>query len=501
MHDTVPAPSDVTSVRAALRSPRRLTTEALAGLVTSLALIPEVISFAVIAGVDPKVALYTSCIMAMTIAFVGGRPAMVSAAAGATALVVAPLVAAHGIDYLIAAVWLAGALQIAFAAAGIARLVRFIPRSVMIGFVNALAILIFSAQLRHLFDVPWLVYPLVVAGLAMIVFVPRLTTAVPAPLIAIVVLTSVVALFRLDVPDVADQGELPSGLPTWMIPDVPWTWETLTIVAPFALGLALVGLLESLLTAKLVDDITDTPSGKTREAWGQGVANIAGALFGGMGGCAMIGQTMINVKEGRARTRISTFLAGFFLLALCVTVGDVVGAVPMAALVAVMLVIAVTTFDWRSIAPRTLKLMPRSETLVMLVTVAGTLATENLAVGVVLGVLTAMVAFARRVARTARVDVHDRDDREAGGVVERTYRVTGELFWASSNDLIRRFDYGGDPDSVVIDLTDAEVWDASTVATLDAVRRKYAAKGTSTRIVGLDGASLHRLERLSGKLG
>ena len=494
MHDTLSAPADATSVRAALRSPRRLTIEVLAGLVTALALIPEVISFAVIAGVDPRVALYTSCIMAMTIAFVGGRPAMVSAAAGATALVVAPLVAAHGLDYLIAAVWLAGALQILFAVAGVARLARFIPRSVMIGFVNALAVLIFSAQLRHLVGVPWLVYPLVVAGLAMVVFVPRLTKAVPAPLIAIVVLTGAVVALGLDVPDVADQGELPSGLPTWMIPDVPLTWETVTVIAPFALGIALVGLLESLLTAQLVDEITDTPSDKTREAWGQGVANAAGALFGGMGGCAMIGQTMINVKGGRARTRISTFLAGLFLLVLCVTVGDVVGAIPMAALVAVMLVIAVTTFDWRSIAPRTLRLLPRSETLVMLVTVAGTLATHNLAVGVVAGVLTAMVAFARRVAHLTRIDVVDEDG-------ERTYRVSGELFWASSNDLVHRFDYAGDPDSVVIDLTGAEVWDASTVATLDAVRRKYAARGKTVRVVGLDGASLDRLERLSGRLG
>lgn len=492
--DTVPASSDITSVRSVLRSPRRLTTEALAGLVTSLALIPEVISFAVIAGVDPRVALYTSCIMAMTIAVVGGRPAMVSAAAGATALVIAPLVASHGIDYLIAAVWLAGALQIAFAAAGLARLVRFIPRSVMIGFVNALAILIFGAQLRHLVDVPWLVYPLAVAGVAMVVFVPRLTRVVPAPLVAIVVLTGVVALFHLDVPDVGDQGELPSGLPTWMIPDVPLTWETLTIIAPFALGLALVGLLESLLTATLVDDITDTPSGKTRESWGQGVANMAGALFGGMGGCAMIGQTMVNVKEGHARTRLSTFLAGLLLLLLCVSAGEVVGAIPMAALVAVMVVIAVTTFDWRSVAPRTLRLMPRSETLVMIVTVVGTLATENLAVGVVLGVLTATVAFARRVAHAAAVTA-------SGDDAERVYRVRGQLFWASSNGLGRHFDYAGDPRSVVIDLTGAHVWDASTVATLDAVQHRYAALGKSVRIVGLGGASLDRVKRLSGHLG
>ncbi len=482
------------TVSETLRSPRRLTTEILAGLVTALALIPEVVSFAVIAGVDPKVALYTSCIMAMTIAFVGGRPAMVSAAAGATALVIAPLVASHGLDYLIAAVWLAGALQIVLAVAGVAKLMRFIPRSVMIGFVNALAILIFAAQLRHLFGVPWLVYPLVAIGIVMIVVIPKLTTAVPAALIAIVVLTGAVVLFGLDVPDVADQGDLPGGFPTWMVPDVPFTTETLAIIAPYAVGLALVGLMESLMTAKLVDEITDSRSDKTREAWGQGVANWAGALFGGMGGCAMIGQTMINVKEGRARTRISTFLAGLFLLLLCVTVGDVVGAVPMAALVAVMLVIAVTTLDWHSIAPRTLRLMPRSETLVMVVTVAATLATDNLAIGVVSGVVAAMVAFARRVAHMTRVETADM----AG---TRTYRVSGELFWASSNDLVYRFDYAHDPEHVVIDLADAEVWDASTVATFDSVQQKYAERGKRVEIVGLDGASMARLERLSGKLG
>jgi len=335
---------------------------------------------------------------------------------------------------------------------------------------------------------------LVAAGIVMIVVIPKLTTAVPAALIAIVALTGVVVLFGVDVPDVADQGELPGGFPAWMIPDVPLTMDTLAVIAPYAVGLALVGLMESLMTAKLVDEITDSRSDKTREAWGQGVANWAGALFGGMGGCAMIGQTMINVKEGRARTRISTFLAGLFLLLLCVTVGEVVGAIPMAALVAVMLVIAVTTADWHSIAPRTLKLMPRSETLVMVVTVVATLLTDNLAIGVVSGVLTAMVAFARRVAHMIRVDTVDGTDGA------RVYRVSGELFWASSNDLVFQFDYAGDPENVIIDLTDAEVWDASTVATFDSVQHKYAARGKTVQIVGLDGVSLHRLEQLSGRL-
>ena len=276
------------------------------------------------------------------------------------------------------------------------------------------------------------------------------------------------------------QGALPRVVGRYSSRSVPWV--------------AIVGLLESLLTAKLVDDITDTHSDKTRETWGQGAANVITGFFGGMGGCAMIGQTMINVKEGRARTRISTFLAGLFLLLLCVTVGDVVGAIPMAALVAVMLVIAVTTLDWHSIAPRTLRLMPRSETVVMLVTVGATLVTDNLAIGVVSGVLTAMVAFARRVAHMTRVETVDE------GEGTRTYRVSGELFWASSNDLVYRFDYAGDPEHVVIDLTDAEVWDASTVATFDSVQHKYAEKGKRVEIVGLDGVSMERLERLSGNL-
>lgn len=301
------APS--TSVLAALRSPRRLKTEVLAGLVVALALIPEAISFSIIAGVDPRVGLFASFTMAVTIAFTGGRPAMISAATGAVALVIAPLVREHGIDYLIVTVILAGILQILLSVCGVARLMRFIPRSVMVGFVNSLAILIFLAQLPHLLGVPALVYPFVAAGLLIMVFLPKLTTAVPAPLIAIVLLTVVVVVCKLDLPDVRDEGELPSSLPTLFLPQVPWTLETLQIIAPYALAMALVGLLESLLTAKLVDDITDTHSDKTREGWGQGVANVVTGFFGGMGGCAMIGQTMINVKVSGARTRISTFMA------------------------------------------------------------------------------------------------------------------------------------------------------------------------------------------------
>nr|WP_224767013.1 SulP family inorganic anion transporter [Janibacter melonis] len=482
-------------MRAALRDPRRLRTEVLGGLVVALALIPEAISFSIIAGVDPQVGLFSSFVMAVTIAVVGGRPAMISAATGAVALVVAPVVREHGLSYLLATVILAGVLQVVLALLGVARLMRFIPRMVMVGFVNALAILIVLAQVPYLLGVPWLVYPMVALGLLVMVVMPRVTTALPAPLVAIVAITALVAAAGWQLPDVSDQGELPRSLPSLLLPDVPLTLETLRIIAPYALAMALVGLLESLMTAKLVDGITDTHSDKTRESWGQGVANVASGLFGGMGGCAMIGQTMINVKVSGARTRISTFLAGAFLLALVVGAGPLVGMIPMAALVAVMVMVSVATFDWHSVAPATLRRMPRSETLVMLLTVAVTVATHNLAYGVITGVLAAMVAFARRVAHVAQVE------RVPGTGEVQTYRVTGELFFASSNDLVYQFDYAADPQRVVVDLTDSHIWDASSVAALDGVRAKYERMGKRLDVVGLNAASAERHELLSGRLG
>ncbi|WP_441969986.1 SulP family inorganic anion transporter [Pedococcus sp. 2YAF34] len=486
---------DVTSVRAALRSPQRLRTEVLGGLVVALALIPEAISFSIIAGVDPRVGLFASFTMAVSIAFLGGRPAMISAATGAVALVIAPLVREHGLDYLVATVILAGAIQVVLGLLGVAKLMRFIPRSVMVGFVNALAILIFLAQLRHLIGVPWVVYPLVAVGVAVIVLLPRVTSVVPAPLVAILGLTVFTVAASIAVPTVGDEGKLPDSLPTLGLPHVPLTMETLSTIGPFALGMALVGLMESLMTAKLVDDVTDTHSPKTREAWGQGASNIITGFFGGMGGCAMIGQTMINVKGSGARTRLSTFLAGVFLLVLVVGLGDVVGMIPMAALVAVMVMVAVGTFDWHSIRPATLRRMPRSETLVMVVTVAVVVATHNLAIGVVVGVLVAMVLFARRVAHfTEVVDVAHPDEDT------RVYAVVGELFFASSNDLVTQFDYVGDPRNVVIDLTQSHIWDASTVAALDAIQTRYAAKGKNVSIIGLNDASHERRERLAGHL-
>lgn len=488
----VPAALSSRVSRPSWLSPKVARVEVLAGLVVALALIPEAISFSVLAGVDPRVGLFASFTMAVTIAFTGGRPAMISAATGAIALVVAPLARDHGLGYLIAAVILGGVLQVGFGLAGVAGLMRFVPRSVMVGFVNALAILIFLAQLRYLVGVTWLVYPLVVIALVIMVGLPRLTKAVPAPLVAIVVVTAVTFVAGLSVPTVGDEGRLPSSLPVPGLPDVPLTLATLRLVAPYAVAIALVGLLESLLTAKLVDDITDTHSDKTRESWGQGVANIVTGFFGGMGGCAMIGQTMINVKSG-ARTRLSTFLAGVFLLVLVVALGPVVSVIPMAALVAVMIIVAVSTFDWHSL--RTLPRMPRSESTVMVATVAVVVATHNLAIGVVAGVLVASVLFARRVAHL--VDVTSVTDPDG---TERIYSVHGEIFFASSNDLVYRFDYAGDPQRVVIDLSNAHVWDASSVAALDAICLKYDQRGKHVEITGLNEASAALHGRLAGQL-
>ncbi len=360
-----------------------------------------------------------------------------------------------------------------------------------------MAILIFAAQLPEMVGVPFLVYPLIALGIAIIVLLPRINNVVPSPLVAIVVLTTITLSVAIAVPDVGERGDLPDSLPTLGLPDIPYTFETLKIIAPYAFAMALVGLMESLMTAKLVDDITDTPSDKTRESWGQGVANVVTGFFGGMGGCAMIGQTMINVKASGARTRLSTFLAGVFLLILVVGLGDIVSKIPMAALVAVMIMVAVGTFDWHSIQPSTLKRMPKSETMVMLATVALTVATENLAIGVGVGVLTAMVLFARRVAHFAQVD---RLLVESDEGLTAVYTVTGELFFASSNDLYEQFDYADDPERVVVDLTNSHVWDASTVAALDAVTTKYSHRGVTVDIRGLNTASLAMHTRLTGQL-
>jgi len=485
----------------ALRSPRQLTRDVLAGLVTTLALVPEVISFSVIAGVDPMTALVASVVLVLVMTFLGGRPGVITAAAGSVALVVAPLTAAHGTGYLLPTIVLAGVIQVVFGLTGLARLMRYVPRSVMIGFVNALGVLIFLAQVPHLLSGGGIGVWLFAATLAIVLILPRLTKAVPAALVAIVVVTAVVILWQLSVPDVADEGRIGGGLPGITPLEVPLDLETLRIIAPTAISVALVGLMESLLTAKLVDEITETPSHKGRESWGLGVANIAAGLWGGTGGCAMIGQTVLNVKTSGGRTRISTFVAGVFLLGLITGLSDLMGQIPMVALAAVMMVVAVTTVDWHSLRPATLRRMPLSETLVMAVTIAVVVATENLAYGVIAGVVLAMALFARRVAHVISVTRVVSEPADPDGEAAVRYTVHGPLFFGSSNDLVERFSYADDPTSITIDLGSAQIWDASTVAALDSVEALYARHGATVEIVGLDERSVRFRGRLSGHLG
>lgn len=465
----------------------------LAGAVTTLALIPEVISFSVIAGVDPKVSLIASVVLAISMSILGGRPAMITAAAGAVALVVAPLVHTHGVEYLLPTVILAGLVQILFGVTGLARIMRFIPRSVMIGFVNSLGILIFTAQLQHVLDVPLSVYPLFALTLVIVLVLPRLTKAVPAPLVAIVVVTAVAMIAHLAVPNVGDQGEIAGGLPGLTQLQVPLDLETLKIIGPTALSVAFVGLMETLLTAKLVDDITDTKSSKSRESWALGTANILAGFWGGIAGCAMIGQTVVNVKLGRARTRISTFVAGVLLLVLVTVLSDLMAQIPMAALAAVMMVVALSTVDVHSVRPATLKRMPLSETCVMVVTVAVVVITHNLAIGVAAGTVLAIVLFARRVAHVTTVRRVLRDGVAA-------YTVRGPLFFGSSNDLVEQFSYAEDPAQVTVDFSAAQIWDASTVAVLDSVQAKYAEHDIEVRFTGLDEHSTSFHGRLTGTL-
>ena len=459
----------------------------LSGLVVALALIPEAISFSIIAGVDPKVGLYASFSIAIIIAFAGGRPGMISAATGAMALVLVPLVEDHGIEYLFAATILAGVFQIVLGRLGVGELMRFVPRTVMVGFVNALAILIFLAQVPHILlsddadhsDRIMANSIAIAVGLVVIYGLPRITRAVPSPLVAIVAITTAALVWDLDLPTVGDMGSLPDSLPMVALPDLPLTFGTLGIIAPVAITLALVGLLESLLTAQLLDDLSDTDSDKNVEARGQGIANVATGFLGGMAGCAMIGQSMINFRSG-GRTRLSTLSAGVFLLVLILALGDLVARIPMAALVAVMVMVSVGTFDWRSL--RHARTHPRAETLVMATTVGVVVLTHNLAYGVGAGIVLSAVFFARHVSSLVEVtSVVDPDN------VERLYAVTGELFFASTHDIVHAFDYDAVQVSrVEIDLTDARVWDTSAVAALDTVVEKFAQRGIQAELIGMN---------------
>lgn len=486
---------DLTVARV-LRSPALLTRECLAGVITALALIPEVISFSVIAGVDPKVSLIASVVLCLTLSLLGGRPAMVTAAAGSVALVIGPMVHAHGVAYILPAVILAGIIQIVFGVTGLSRMMRYIPRSVMLGFVNALGVLIFFAQVPHVWGHSALVWGLFAATLAIVLLLPRVLKSVPSPLVAIVVVTAVALLLGYRVPSVGDEGPMSAGLPGFTELLVPLNLQTLQIVWPAALSVAFVGLMESLLTAKLVDDLTDTPSGKRRESWALGIGNILAGFYGGIAGCAMIGQTIVNVELGRARTRVSTVAAALVLLLLVTGLSHIMAQIPMVVLAGIMMVVAVKTVNWHSLQPATLKRMPWSETLVMVVTVAITVWTSNLAIGVLLGVILAMMLFARRIAHVIHAE---RTLSPKGDRVH--YTVRGPLFFASSNDLFEHFDYGHDPSQVTIDLTHAQIWDASSVAALDAIEYRYQRHGATVTFTGLDNRSSDFRDRLSGNLG
>ncbi len=461
----------------------------LAGIVVALALIPEAIGFSIIAGVDPRVGLYASIAIAIVISFTGGRPGMISAATAAVAVLVVPLVREHGVEYLFAATILMGLIQIV---AGMLRLdlvMQFVSRSVITGFVNALAILIFMAQVPQLIGVTWHAYAMIAGGLAIIYLLPRVTKAVPSPLVAILVLSVISIGLGLPVNTVGDMGKLPEGLPSIVLPNVPLTLETLQIILPYSLTMAAVGLLESLLTAQIVDDMTHSDSDKRRECAGQGTANIAAAFVGGMGGCAMIGQSVINVTSG-GRTRLSTFTAGLTLLILLAVLGPYVGRMPMPALVAVMIMVSIGTFSWNSIA--NLRRHPPTSSIVMVATVVVVVATHDLSLGVLTGVLLSGIFFAAKVQRMFEV----RRDVARDGT-RATYFVTGQIFFASVDRFTRSFQIDETAPEILIDVSGAHFWDISGVGALDKVIARLRREGRSVEVVGYNRASADIVDKFA----
>lgn len=461
----------------------------LAGIVVALALIPEAIGFSIIAGIDPRVGLYASFSIAVIISLVGGRPGMISAATAAIAVLVVPLVKAHGVEYLFAATILMGILQVVAGFLRLDLLMQYVSRSVVTGFVNALAILIFIAQLPQLTNVTWVTYVMVAVGLGIIYLFPRLTRAVPSPLVAIITLTVISIYGGLPVNTVGDMGKLPSALPSFLIPDVPFNFETLQIIFPYSLTMAAVGLLESMMTAQIVDDLTDTPSNKRQECKGQGIANFVTGFFGGMGGCAMIGQSVINVKSGGS-TRLSTFVAGSFLLFLIVVLGPLVAKIPMPALVAVMIMVSIGTFSWGSI--RNLRSHPWQSSVVMLATVVVVVWTHDLARGVLAGVLLSGVFFAGKVKRLFAVSSHLSENGRT-----RTYYYAGQVFFASTERFAEAIDFKEVLDHVVLDVSAAHFWDISAVGALDKVVIKLRREGTTVEVVGLNSASATMIGRFA----
>jgi SulP family sulfate permease len=464
--------------------------DAISGIIVALALIPEAIAFSIIAGVDPKVGLYASFCIAVVISFVGGRAGMISAATGAMALLMVLLVKEHGLQYLLAATILTGIIQIILAYIGVAKLMSFVARAVVVGFVNALAILIFMAQLPELTNVTWHVYALTIIGLGIIYlfpYLPKIGNILPSPLVTIVVLTLFVYFAGWDVRTIGDMGQLPDALPIFLLPEVPLSFETLQIIFPYAFALAVVGLLESFMTTTIVDELTDTKGDKDQEAKGQGVANIASGCMGGMAGCAMIGQSIINVKSG-GRGRLSTFLAGFYLLIMVVFLADILTVIPMAALVAVMIMVSIGTFDWGSI--KNLKTLPLSTNIVMLATVVVTVSTHNLAFGVITGVLLASLFFANKISHIMYCETSYNEDQTV-----KTYKFIGQVFFNSSEKFYEQFDFKEVLDKVIIDVSKAHFWDISAVYALDKSVIKLRREGAEVEIIGQNDATATIIDR------
>ncbi|TYS47654.1 SulP family inorganic anion transporter [Bacillus infantis] len=458
----------------------------LAGIVVALALIPEAIAFSIIAGVDPMVGLYASFSIAVIIAFVGGRPGMISAATGAMALLMVPLVKEHGLDYLLAATILTGVLQIIFGVLKVAKLMKFIPRAVMIGFVNALAILIFMAQVPHFLGISTMTYVFVAITLAIVYILPRFLKAIPAPLIAIVLLTAIAIYSGTELRTVGDLGAITRSLPSFFIPDVPFSFETLAIIFPYSLALSIVGLLESLLTASIVDDMTGTESNKNKESRGQGIANLVNGFFGGMAGCAMIGQSVINVKSG-GRGRLSTLTAGLFLMFLIIVLGDLVVQIPMPVLVGIMIMVSIGTFDWSSFTY--LRKAPRTDAVVMLATVAIVVATHDLSKGVLAGVVLSAVFFVWKI---STVRLGKRTDKQ-----KVVYEVEGQLFFASVESFLDSLDFAVQNETVILDFTNAHIWDDSAVGAIDKAVFKFRENHNDVQVINLNAASKKLVDKLA----
>lgn len=463
--------------------------DVLAGIVVALALLPEAIAFSIIAGVDPMVGLYASFCIAIVIAFVGGRPGMISGATGAMALLMITLIAEHGLQYLLATTILTGILQILFGVFKLARVMKFIPRAVMIGFVNALAILIFTSQLQHFVGETWIMFALVGLTLAIIYILPRFTTAIPSTLVAIVVVTALAIFMNFGVRSVGDMGNLTQALPLFLIPDIPVNFETLAIIFPYALALTVVGILESLLTATIVDDMTDTESDKNKESRGQGIANIVTGFFGGMAGCAMIGQSVINVKSGGSG-RLSSLVAGIFLMAIIIFAGGIVVQIPMAALAGVMIMVAIGTFDWTSL--KNIYKIPKTDAAIMIVTVFTVVYTHNLAYGVLAGVLLSMIFFAAKISKV-HVDSYLSSNEE-----KRSYKIQGPLFFASVSEFMEKIDFKEELKEVEFDLTASHLWDDSAIGALDKVESKFEQAGVKVTFFGMNKESTRLHDKIGG---